>query len=210
MGHRLTAPAVVKGMRSLVIAALLAALANITAAPPAAYAATLTVNTNADGVAADGLCSLREAIDNANNDTTQHADCAPAGAYGNDIITFDAAINGTPIVLGGAAGEDANASGDLDILPGGGDLTIQGNGPGVTIIDGGGTDRVFHICPAGPCANAIVFSGLTIQNGYLDTRGGGGIYNAGQLTVRNSAIGRPGAGNPPMGVAASTTCGEAP
>jgi CSLREA domain-containing protein len=197
MSHHLTAPAMVKGMRSLVSAALLAALANVAEPPPAAYAATLTVNTSADGVAADGLCSLREAIDNANNDTTQHADCAPAGAYGNDIITFDAAVDGTPIVLGGAAGEDANASGDLDILPGGGDLTIQGNGPGVTIIDGGGIDRVFHICPAGACANTIIFSRLTIQNGDIETGdgSGGGICNAGQLTVRNSIIGEASAGN---------------
>ena len=63
--------------------------------------------------------------------------------------------NGAPIVLSGAANEDGNASGDLDILDGG-DLTIQGNGAAKTIVDGGGTDRVFHFCAGGICANTVI------------------------------------------------------
>jgi len=116
-----------------------------------------------------GPGSLRQAITDANNHP------------GPDTITFAAATNGIPIVLGGAAGEDANASGDL---------TIQGNGAANTIIDGGGIDRVFHVCPAGGCAHTVTFSGVTIRNGCPGFAGGGGIFNEGAtLNVQNSIIG---------------------
>jgi len=73
----------------------------------AAQANTFEVtNTNESGPG-----SLRQAITDANN----HA--------GSDIITFAASTNGTPIVLAGAADDDINMSGDVDILDGG-DLTI--------------------------------------------------------------------------------------
>ncbi len=71
-----------------------------------------------------------------------------------------------PITLKGAAGEDANASGDLDI---GKNLTIIGAGPGQTLLDGDGKDRVFDIFyPA-----AVSISKLTIQNGRPGAAGGG-------------------------------------
>ena len=61
-----------------------------------------------------------------------------------NILTYN------PIILAEAASENANVSGDLDILDGG-DLTIQGNGNANTIIDGGAIDRVFDICPDDGC-----------------------------------------------------------
>ncbi|MEM7708553.1 MAG: Ig-like domain-containing protein [Pseudomonadota bacterium] len=61
--------------QSLLAQSILAALGTV---GTAAQAATITVTTNASGTdAADGLCSLAEAIDNANDDTATHADCAP-------------------------------------------------------------------------------------------------------------------------------------
>ncbi len=47
-------------------------------------AATIPVTTTNPVVAADGQCSLIEAIDNANADAATHADC-PAGS-GADVI----------------------------------------------------------------------------------------------------------------------------
>jgi hypothetical protein len=136
----------------------------------------MVTNTNDSGPG-----SLRQAITSANNHP------------GADIITFAAATNGDPIVLAGLAGEDANASGDLDILNGG-DLTIEGNGAANTIIDGGGTDRVFHVCPGGGCTNIITIQGVTIRNGSADF--GGGILNLGAtLVVQDSTIGGVGVGN---------------
>jgi fibronectin-binding autotransporter adhesin len=135
-------------------------------------------NTNDSGPG-----SLRQAITDANDHS------------GADTITFAAATNGVPIVLAGAAGEDANASGDLDILDGG-DLTIQGNGVANTIIDGGGIDRVFHVCPGGACTNTVTISGVTIRNGKPGLGAGGGVYNNGAtLNIQNSKIGGAGNGN---------------
>jgi hypothetical protein len=129
----------------------------------------------------DGVTSLREAV------------CVANQTRGSDIITFDAATDGIPIVLTGPAGEDANDTGDLDILYAG-DLTILGSGAANTIIDGGGIDRVFHICPGGVCSNTVTITGVTIRNGSADF--GGGILNqGGTLNLQDSTIGGANAGN---------------
>jgi len=44
------------------------------------------VNSNADNTTTDGLCTLREAITNANNDAATYSDCAAGTA--TDTITF--------------------------------------------------------------------------------------------------------------------------
>jgi hypothetical protein len=129
----------------------------------------VVVNTDDSGTG-----SLRQAITDANNNP------------GPDTITFHVATNEIAIVLSGAAGEDANASGDLDILDGG-DLTIQGNGVANTILDGGGIDRILHNCPGGGCAGTVTLMDLTIRNGSV-TDGGGGIYNGGTMTVDSSIV----------------------
>ena len=76
-----------------------------------------------------------------------------AAAFGDTII-----IPAGTITLTGASGENANASGDLDINI---DLTIQGAGAGITILDGGGIDRVFEIFDSA----TVIISGVTIRNG---------------------------------------------
>lgn len=157
------------------------------------YAATITVNSTADNLTAgNGLCTLREAIMNANlpagGDSTS-GDCV-AGVAGTDTIVFDSSLNGTPIVLGLAgSGEDANATGDLDLTDA---ITIQGQGARNTIIDGGGIDRVFHITGNG----TYLINDLTIRNGStLGTgghQGGGGLFThfffSGSLTLNNLTI----------------------
>lgn len=155
------------------------------------HAATIVVNSAADNLTAnDGLCTLREAIRNANagSDTTS-GDCV-AGATGADTITFANSLNGVSITLTlSGAGEDANLTGDLDITD---TLTITGNGAGKTIIDASGLgDRVLH-----------VFSGLTVELNDLTIRGGiapgtlfsdpnswgGGILSYGNLTANRIRV----------------------
>jgi len=86
--------------------------------------------------------------------------------------------------------DDATVLGDLDIAD---DLTIQGAGSGVTIVDGNGTmtgDRVFQIFSS---AKETSLSGLTIRNGKKITNtfdSGGGIYldyvsDGGDVTLDN-------------------------
>ncbi len=100
-----------------------------------------------------------------------------AAAPGDTIV-----IPAGTITLTGPAGEDANAGGDLDISK---NLTIQGAGAGVTIIDGGGIDRVFDIPPL---ASATI-SSLTIQNGSPSNfASGGGVRNAGNLTLTDVVV----------------------
>ena len=75
-------------------------------------------------------------------------------------------------------------SGDLDVLK---NLTIQGAGPGLTIIDGGLVDGVFDVL----APNTVTITGVTIRNGLslqAVQAGGGGIRNFGTLTLTNAIV----------------------
>jgi len=147
---------------------------------PLLHATNYLVNTTEDisdntpdGVCDDGLgkCSLREAIQESNFNP------------GPDTITF--AGCGTPecvylLTLGGID-EDGAATGDLDVN---GDLTITGQGPAVTIVDGNQLDRVFDLDP-GQTGAAITLSSLTVRNGNAQLgkffNSGGGILASGSV-----------------------------
>jgi len=92
-----------RGIRLSVVAVVAVLLVSLLAVTQPARADTIKVENNNDS----GPGSLRQAITDAHTNP------------GDDTIIFIAATNGTPIVLAGAASEDANASGDLDILDGG-------------------------------------------------------------------------------------------
>lgn len=121
---------------------------------------------------------------------TDLGDTTPGGAPGQLRFEINAAAAGDTIVipagtitLTGAAGEDDNASGDLDINK---NLTIQGAGPGLSIIDGGGIDRVFQIFGV-----TVTISGMTIRNGNAGAGGfGGGVRNdsGATLTLVNATV----------------------
>ncbi|HET9059645.1 MAG TPA: fibronectin type III domain-containing protein [Acidimicrobiales bacterium] len=59
-----------------------------------------------------------------------------------------------------------------------GTLTIQTDGSGPVLIDGGGTYRVLSVASG----SDLVLNGVTIQNG-ASSSGGAGIYNQGTLTL---------------------------
>lgn len=129
------------------------------------------VNTLADGVDANvnddkcltagGLCTLRAAIQQAN---------ALPGSYVIQLAT------GNHVLSISGAGENAGATGDLDIDP---PLVIQGAGTGQTTVSGGGLDRVFDIAsPAGHVASdidATTIRNLTITGGAAGSENGGGV-----------------------------------
>jgi len=158
------------------------------------HAAVLTVTDAADNLTTNGLCSLREAIDNANNDNQAHTDCLQGS--GQDVIylpdwLFTLQINGPRV-------EDGNQSGDFDITD---DLVIIGLGPLVSIVQGGTSsplgscadciDRVFHIHDA-----EVSFRNMTIRYGhapdgdssFANGEYGGGIRNEGSLTLVNTFV----------------------
>ena len=130
---------------------------------------TIVVGTVDDELNEDGDCSLREAIQAANEDEVVDACLAGSDTAVDQIIlenkTYQLSIPG--------GGEDENASGDLDIY---GSVEIHGAGKDVTIIDGGDLDRVFHIIGASPGMTVSIMD-ATIQNGLVDydAPGGGGI-----------------------------------
>ena len=146
-----------------------------TALENSASAATITVTTTDDVVAANGQCSLREAITAANNDAAFNG--CPAGS-GSDEIVLGAAEYRFDIK---GAGEDANASGDLDIRS---NLTLRGAGADLTRIRGDREDRVLDI--ALPATNVLV-TGLTLRNG-AGALGAGILVNAGSSVVVRAVL----------------------
>ena len=134
--------------------------------PVTAEAKTFVVNSTLDDVDANpgdgicatagGVCTLRAAIQEANAFAGPKTIVLKAKKY---YLTIP------------GAGEDAAATGDLDITE---SLTIKGVSSAQTIINGGALDRVFHII--GPIT--VKFVNLSIQNGFIQGFGGG-IYNTG-------------------------------
>lgn len=134
---------------------------------PSALAGTINVNTTADEYNTGAACSLREAILAANSDAP-FGGCTGA-APGPDTINLPA---GT-YTLTGAAGEEANVSGDLDIAS-----PVTFDPTGKVVIDGGLVDRVLDLQPG----SSLTASDLTITRG--DVTSGGGIRNvSGTLTL---------------------------
>jgi predicted outer membrane repeat protein len=145
--------------------------------------AVFTVNSLADVLNPPaGTVTLRSAIQAANH--------TPGGN------TINLAVSGTYKITLLGAGEDNNASGDFDVLPTGGNLTVVNTSGGAVAIDGGHLDRVFDINPTfdanNPNATApfkVTFQGLTIQNGAASPVGdgpqgaGGGIRSVGNASV---------------------------
>jgi len=151
---------------------------------PIASAASIIVNTNLDSsTAGDGLCSLREAINNANLDTdTTGGDCT-AGAPGTDTITF-------------AGDYTITLTSALPTVTDG--LVITGNGTANTIIQ---ASTCNPITLPGSCTPAdwrvFTFTGgastleqMTIRHGNCTgscaekTFNGGNIYTSADLTLK--------------------------
>lgn len=145
----------------------LAALCALGVTP--ALASNLTVNSQTDNsLSGDLICSLREAINNANsNSDTSGGDCA-AGA-GADSITFS--ISGT-IVLGSPLSISDTAL-----------TTLDGIGQNI-ILSGNYAVRVMQVSPG---AN-FTMKNLTVANGFNPSMGGGIVNQDGFLSIVNCTI----------------------
>ena len=161
------------GLASLVLSGLL--LFNLTPKPVNA-STTIIVTTTSDTVATDGYCSLREAIIAANKDqasSSQPGEC-PAGS-GTDTIVLPA---GTFTLTRTDKGqEDSSSTGDLDISS---NMSVQGAGADKTFIVASTNfnDRIFQIL-----SGKVTISGATIRGGNVSKQDGGGILNAGNLSL---------------------------
>jgi hypothetical protein len=142
-----------------------------------ARAATIEVNSSADPTD-NTNCTLRQAIENAGNNTQTNASCA-AGT-GDDTITFNDSLVGDTITL---------TAGELLIDPGAttGRLAIQGPGTVGLEVSGGGSSRVFHIASSA-FNDPVTILGLTISNGSVTNANGGGILNEGSLSLDHDLV----------------------
>jgi CSLREA domain-containing protein len=154
-----------------------AVLVLVLGAASGAQSSTIAVNSPADSLAIDGNCTLREAIIAANTDTA--VDACPAGS-GADIVMVPP---GTYILTLVGAGEDAAATGDLDLTA---SVELLGS-PGGAIVDGNGADRVLDIDPAHTGGVIVGITNITVRNG-AGVALGGGIRNVGTLTLTSSRV----------------------
>ena len=145
----------------------------------------LVVTTLNDELNTNGLCSLREAINNANNNNQSGSvDCA--AGYGADSITFG--VSGTIVLSSQLPGITS-------------EMVISGAGQ-TAAISGNGAVRVFYVGSGGN----LTLDTLTVQNG--NEGAGGAIYNDfnGRVTVINSTLANNSAANNGGG-AIFSTCG---
>jgi len=139
-----------------------------------------------DGICLDanGLCSLRAAIMEAN---------ANAG-----VVNIRFAVNGTH-TLTIAGTDDACRFGDLDINPTAPltELNILGNGIATTVVSAAGLpagqpDRVFHVLGSAPAGLTLQLSGMTIRQGRAQgatgSDGGGVRVQGGRLLIDHVEI----------------------
>lgn len=171
-----------KHLIRLALVAILVTPASLGVAAGPAAAATFTVDSTADAVDADlgdgtcataaGACTLRAAIQQANQLGGSHTIVLPAGTYTLDIV---------------GPGEDAAATGDLDVTA---DITVEGAGASATIVaagfgsEAGQVDRLFDVQTGG----SLAIDGITVRDGEVRGTDGGGIRSVGTLVVLNSTV----------------------
>jgi hypothetical protein len=127
--------------------------------------------------------ATREAVQAAN--TNAAVDDCPAGTGADlDTIIIPAGV----YTLRGAADEDANASGDLDILNDGSSFAVvlTGAGDGDTFLQACEVDQLTEPCPEGlgsadrvvhSSGGGVVLENLTVRNGLAGDGGGVRAYS---------------------------------
>lgn len=171
----------------LTITAILSGLLSLNS-----QAATITVAAGEVAVNANGICSLREAIANAERELggdTSSGDCATASA-GPDVINLG--TNST-YTLPDQFFSSADGATGLPAIKS--NITINGNGStiqrdpalGIGCAGVGSKFRLLFIHAEGD----VALNNLTLTNGCADfgfVGAGGAIFNCGNLTVTDSSI----------------------
>ncbi len=145
--------------------------------PISSFAATFTVTPASDGDCTDFNCNLQAALTVASSNNQNDTINIAAGTYNTAGMTF------------------TYIAGVAEIF----DLTLDGAGAGVTILDGGSADQVLRIVTTGvtmpnDSGVDIFIRDLTIRNGMgvfaADGNGGGLRFSAtsADLTVQNCAF----------------------
>lgn len=137
------------------------------------FLSSLFIMNKSDLLLASGILYVSSSgSDNSNSCLSPSAPCKTIK------YTLNQAENGDTIQLDSSVFQEAKIIVDLDI-------TILGDGPESTIIEGGSQSsnegRIFFVSEN----TKVEFRDLTIQNGFLRTGNGGGILNQGEIVVVN-------------------------
>jgi hypothetical protein len=159
---------------SLAGAALLLALGQ-----GVATATTITVTTSNPNIAADGQCSLIEAIVNANNDAATHPDCS-AGS-GADTIVLPAKAD---VLLSNVHETLYSGTRPVGLPLITSRITIEGNG---ATIHRQGDAPAFGLM-AVRSSGDLTLRSVTLSRGAGAFGEGGGVSNRGTLSIKNSTI----------------------
>ena len=167
-----------------------------------AFGATIDVDESAPGVGAvivdttDGLCSLREAITNANaNNQSGSAECTAGSGTDTIVLPSNATftLSDAAVINGGTCGSVSCGNAGLPFITS--PIIIKGNGSTierdsslVCSLNGTATNDEFRILMVR--SGSLVLEGTTVKNGCADGDWdfGGGIDNLGSLTIRNSTL----------------------
>lgn len=159
------------------VLAFTAALLPLRAAWAANPDITVTKFTDSLDGSCNSDCSLREAVQLANQTPGASRIILAAGTYSLSIPPLQNPDFEDPLV-----DDDDNLNGDIDIR---GTLTIVGKGIDVTVIDAGRIDRIAEVLPG----SVATLSKLTVRNGREPFRGGGLDVNAGgTLNLRSCGV----------------------
>lgn len=131
-----------------------------------AFAATITVDNAGDS---NTGCTLREAIQNANNDSTNGSNGCFAGS-GSDAIIFDFSTPTTILLTSSLPQITTN-------------IIVIGNGASETIISGNDSFQLMSVSSAGK----LTLQGVSLTRGRVNNYGGA-ISSSGALTVTTSTF----------------------
>jgi len=153
---------------------------------PAVLNFKVSVNTTTDEYNTSGTgtgCSLREAI-KSQNDFVNFGGCSLTTTTGPEAILLP---SGTYTLTLAGAGEDLDATGDLDIRQ---SVTISATGVTSPTVTGSTlwNDRIFHILTGTVSIKGIAISGQ--RSGYINGPGGGAVLieSGAFLTLSDSKV----------------------
>ena len=140
------------------------------------WGATITVDTVDPGPAADGFCSLIEAIENANADAAVHGEC-PAGV-GADVIELGVAL----IYTLDAVHNVTTGPNGLPVISS--EIAINGHGSTVERDDSAPEFRILFVESNGN----LTLNDLTVRNGAAGTFQGGAVWSLGSVVLNASEV----------------------
>ena len=186
--HRVYAQSVGSGWRTHIrtislASCILTAGALVSTGP--AFGAVITPTTTVDQFNSDPTqCSLREAVQAANDDSAAMAPGCSPGTFPVDTIRLAPGIY--ELTLDGATGE-GNESGDLNFFA---EIEIEAIAGGPVVIDANGIDRVVRF------SGSLALRGISVTGGFVNDPNpgsgitGGGISTSGgsELSITNGAV----------------------